>query len=400
MSTKTQIHIALFYFLLAGALGVFLRALHVFEFRINYRFIVHSHSHIALLGWIYVALTSLFYYLFIKKNNRTKRNYILGFGFTQFTLLGMLCTFPFQGYGLFSIIFSTLFIFASYWFTWFFSNNVNEKAKASACYPYIKASLFYLVLSSIGPWALGGIMTTLGVTSIWYRLSIYFYLHFQYNAWMIFAILGIFLFIMEHSGISIKNNKSLFIFINLSVILTTLLSALWTKPNNFVYALSATGAGIQLICFCSALLFIKQKRETLQQHFSMVQKLLFKLVIVLLGVKLILQFLGSLPYFAKLSSNIIEFTIAYLHWIFLGVISLSLFFILDYVKHLRLRIKHVYFYLIGFLLTEGLLAYKGIAIWSNNLVVLEYFSVYLLIASLLLFVAIAMIIFNIKITKQ
>ena len=241
---------------------------------------------------------------------------------------------------------------------------------------------------------------------------------------MILAVLGILLFFMERDGITlsrtraseihegteraavkrarevhdqregaaVKRNRNIFIIINLSVVFTTLLSALWTEPIDLVYGLSASGALLQLACFVYALIWLKKNKDTLKSLFSSLQWFLFKTVIVVLSVKLLLQFLGSLPYFANLSTNIIELTIAYLHWVFLGVISLSLLLILNASKLLQLSRKQLYIYFIGFLMTEGLLTYKGIAIWSKAFTVSEYYNEYLLIASGLLFVGIVIIV--------
>ncbi|AKA35441.1 hypothetical protein [Flagellimonas lutaonensis] len=123
-----DVKIALFYFCLAAIFGVVLRLFPVVETQANYKFIVHTHSHIALLGWVYIALASLLYRCFIRTGT-TDPTYLHIFWFTQLTLVGMLFTFPFQGYALFSIIFSTLFLFASYWFLAFFLKNQSPALK-------------------------------------------------------------------------------------------------------------------------------------------------------------------------------------------------------------------------------------------------------------------------------
>ncbi|NNE78366.1 MAG: hypothetical protein HKN31_14990, partial [Pricia sp.] len=120
LNLRTHTTIALGYFILAACLGVLLRSFIFLEIPINYKYIVHTHSHIALLGWVYVALTTLLYKLYIRTPSADKTYWKI-FWFTQLTLVGMLLTFPFQGYALFSIFFSTLFLFASYWFFWFFA---------------------------------------------------------------------------------------------------------------------------------------------------------------------------------------------------------------------------------------------------------------------------------------
>ena len=100
---ERPILVSLLYFLVAALLGLILRFFVVVELPITYKFFVHTHSHIALLGWVYLALTTLLYKLFVQNSNLDKK-YEHVFWFTQFTLIGMLLTFPFKVYALFSII--------------------------------------------------------------------------------------------------------------------------------------------------------------------------------------------------------------------------------------------------------------------------------------------------------
>lgn len=134
---KTHTQLAFGYFLIAAVLAVVLRSFHSIEIPVNYKFIVHTHSHIALLGWVYLVLTTLFFKLYLG-NLSLGGKYQKIFWFTQLTLVGMLLTFPFQGYALFSIIFSTLFLFASYWFAWFFLKNTPDVLKNTNSYKCIR----------------------------------------------------------------------------------------------------------------------------------------------------------------------------------------------------------------------------------------------------------------------
>ena len=198
---------AFLYFCIAAFLGVFLRLFFVTPIGANFRYVVHAHSHIALLGWVYLALITLIYRLYIPPGTKTIL-YKRIFQFTQITLIGMLCTFPFTGYALWSIIFSTLFLFSSYITAWYFFKNVDAVNKQTFSFKCIRAALWYKLISSVGPWAVGGVMATLGKTSIWYKLSIYFYLHFQYNAWFILALCGILFYFLEKNG-PLKDRGSL-----------------------------------------------------------------------------------------------------------------------------------------------------------------------------------------------
>jgi hypothetical protein len=384
MILKNHINLALGYFIIAGLLGVLLRSFQSIEIPVNYKFIVHTHSHIALLGWVYMGLTTLLYKLFLEKQELVLK-YRRIFWFTQISLVGMLVSFPFQGYVLFSILFSTLFLFASYWFAGVFMKHVPASYKKTNSYKCVKFALWYMVLSSLGPWTLGAIMNTLGAESIWYRLSIYFYLHFQYNGWMILGLLGVLIYILERDDIGIPKAtfNRFFWSINLGIVLSFSLSTLWTKPHIFLYVLGCLGAILQIMAFGILVLLGVRNKEKLFQVLTPLQKNLLFTVAALVGIKILLQLLTAFPYFANLAASITDFTIGYLHWTFLGVVTIGLLLFLDYFKLLQLSRWAYYLYLLGFLLTETLIFTKGIIVWQRLSLLNGYFEA-LAISSFLL----------------
>lgn len=372
-------------------MGLFLRSLHILNIGVDYRYIVRGHSHIALLGWVYLALITLFHKLFLNEKKNHKR-YRQIFVFTQITLVGMLCTFPFQGYAFLSITFSTLFLFASYWYVCFFIKNTPKNLKDSNWYKYILIALFYNVISTLGPWALGIVMATLGKASVWYKISIYFYLHFQYNGWMLVALLGILIAILEKKGIHLSRNQNKYLFysVNFGVIFTFFLPILWAAPIKVLYLLNGLGVVLQLFAFLLLLRWFSKNKILLKGSFSNLQVLIGKTVLVILGLKIILQFITSIPYFANLAFSIIEFTIGYLHLTFLGVISMSLFLFFDYFRLLSTSFTVYFLFLIGFIVTETLIFYKGSAIWLDKATFDNYYLT-LTCASAILVLAIGLL---------
>lgn len=387
MNLKRHINVALGYFIIAAFFGVVLRSFHSFEIPINYKFVVHGHSHIALMGWVYMGLTTLIYKLFLA-NKALEVKYRRIFWFTQLTLAGMLVTFPFQGYALFSIVFSTLFLLASYWFVWFFLKHIPAEYIHTNSYQCIKLALWYMVLSSIGPWCLGVIMNTLGAGSIWYRLSIYFYLHFQYNGWMVLALLGLFIYVIEGKGIKVprKTFRLFFWMINLGILASFFLSTLWTKPSMFLYVLGGMGAVLQIGALAVLFVFSRKVMGALTKIFNPLQNKVLITIGVLLALKMFLQWVSAFPYFARLAASITDFTIGYLHLTFLGVVSMGLFLFLDYFGLLKLSVGAFVLFFIGFVLTEGLIFYKGIASWLGFGIFKGYYGS-LALASLLVFVS-------------
>jgi hypothetical protein len=359
---RHHLRIAVIYFCVAAVLGLLLRSYPIFSFRFNYRYMVHAHSHIALLGWVYVALTTLLHYGFVEKQSASKRYKQLFWG-TQGTLIGMLLTFPFQGYALFSIIFSTLFLIMSYFFTYYFWKNIDPKFKDRKGLKCVKTALAYMVISSVGPWALGIIMNTLGAQSIWYRLSIYFYLHFQYNGWMVLALIGLFIFALEQRGqeIPIKSFNRFLLSLNLGIVFTFFLSTLWTEPSAVFYILSGIGAISQFYALIYFWSLTKNDVATLSQ--SRTQSMILKVVVALGLIKILLQLLTVIPYFTRIAATYLDFTIGYLHLTFLGVISLGLFFFMDYFGLMYISKKSYLWYVSGFILSEILIFSKGLFAW-------------------------------------
>jgi len=359
--------------------------------------VVHAHSHIALLGWVYIALSTLIYKMYFTGERKEKR-YLQIFIFTQVTLIGMLFTFPFQGYALFSIIFSTLFLFASYFLAWFVFRNIPPKYRQTYSYRLIRMALWFMVISSIGPWAISVVMVTLGSTSIWYKLSIYFYLHFQYNGWFILALTGILIYLLENSNaiVNQKDFKRFFQLMVTSIILGFFLSVLWVEPPLIFYFLAGIGAVLQIFAFQQLFLIIKKNYGILKSTLKPLNLLLLKLVGIFLLVKILMQLLSSFPYFVNLTYNIIDFVVGYLHWVFLGVVSVSLFAFLDHFGLLRLSKKVFYVYLAGFLLSEALIFYKGTAIWLALPFQVDYFLILVIISALIPIAVLSMLIGNLK----
>ncbi|WP_310994009.1 hypothetical protein [Aequorivita marina] len=364
VNLKKHIGIALAYFLVVALMGILLRFYLVTDLPINYKFLLHAHSHTALLGWIYLGLTSLIYKVFLAEAQKP-RLYKRIFLVTNISILGMIFTFPFQGYALYSIIFSTLFLFASYWFAWFAMKYIPAHFKERLSWKLVKTSLWYLLLSSIGPWAIGGVMATLGPESIWYKTSIYFYLHFQYNAWFILAFLGILFYILEEKGIRFNREKfkSFFLLFNFGLIFTFFLSALWFVPPKIFYVLGLIGAIAQILAFYELYCILKGNFYQLRQSFAPRAFFLLKIAGVLLIVKLFMQLHSAFPYMASLAFQLKDFVIGYLHLVFLGVVVTTMLAVLHYFKLIKIPNSFLWIFLFAFVTTELLIFYKPMALW-------------------------------------
>ena len=378
---KNYSTLALAYFFIIAILGVILRLFPITPISVNYKFIVHTHSHVALLGWVYTALTTLIYLLYLR-NSQINRRFKNIFIFTQITIIGMLVSFPFMGYKFFSILFSTLFLIASYLFSWLVFKYTPTESKQTNSYKLIRIALWYMIISSFGPWTLGAIMSTLGQGSSLYKNAIYFYLHFQYNGWFLVALLGVFTRILEQQNIEFTKKEFSIIYwlFNTGIVSTFLISILWMTPNKSINTIAGIGSIFQLIAF---IIFLKKLNKIKLKS----SQFLLKVFITFFLIKLIMQLLGCIPYFSSSISYNVDLVIGYIHWVFLGIVSIGLLSLLSHFKLIKITKSVIVLYIIGFLLTEFLLFYKGANIWLESDVTSNYYH-YLIGASVLLFLSI------------
>ena len=335
----------------------------------NYTFFLHAHSHVALLGWVHALLALLLPRIFVKDHPNNYRPYNRLFWVSQFSVLGMLISFPLQGYALVSISFSTFFLFCSYRLAYLLWKDTAHCS--SPAYKLLRASLFFLVFSSIGPWLMGPIMALkLGKTP--YHLAIYFYLHFQYNAWFTLACTALGLRYFENKSAVAPHMPKAVSLIIWSTLPTVLLSALWLEPPLWVYGVSLGGALMQAYGFFLAWRAIPELRLSALSRGSLKHwsTRLFYLSAVCLMAKILLQLFTAFPYFAQLAAQQRPLVIFYLHLVLLGGIS---GFLIAYLKQYCFpRISSswlslgFWLYLLGFLSSEGLLLYQGLCQGLNQ----------------------------------
>ena len=217
--------------------GLTLRTKFLFPIQyIDYKNFLSAHSHFAFGGWVTLALMTLYIENLLTADQKQKRIYQWLLWGIEITSVGMLITFPFQGYALFSIIFSTAFIFFTYGFSWVFIKDLRRAKKDRSITLLCSSALFSLVISSAGPFTLAYIMITNTGNAFLYRDAIYTYLHFQYNGFFTLSVFALFfnqllVFITEEIR---KRMWHFALFLCLSVVPALFLSLLWHGYNIYV----------------------------------------------------------------------------------------------------------------------------------------------------------------------
>ena len=218
--------------------------------------------------------------------------------------------------------------------------------------------LFYLVVSTLGPFSLGPIIASGGVGSDLYFMAIYFYLHFLYNGFFIFTLFGMFFWLLKKRELSI-NSVGLEKFINLmnaSCVLTLFLSALWMQPRTYVYLIGAVAGIIQLLAIGQLWRIVRPIWPNFRKQLNSQTGLLISVVLIGLLLKVTLQALSALPVVADLAYEVRNYTIGYLHLVFIGVVTPFLFawFNEQGMMPLKSNLKKVglMLFLIGFIASE------------------------------------------------
>ncbi len=290
--------------------------------------LLHGHSHFAFAGWVTQALmTLLIGYLSEKTSKDYFPRYRWILYFNAITAYGMLISFPIQGYGFVSIFFSTMSVFASYYFAVLFWKDLNRLPVHSVSHSWFKLALLGNVISSAGPFSLAYMMASHNMHQNWYLASIYFYLHFQYNIWFFFSCMGLLSYRLSAMGISEESLKKIFICFALAALPTYFLSVLWWHIPLWLYIVVVLAAVCQLAGWVQFIWLVKKQATLIRSNIILFSRILFIFFGIAVSIKLILQTASVIPAISHLAFGFRPIVIGYLHLILLGIITI---FILAY----------------------------------------------------------------------
>ncbi len=391
--TARWLKVSLFNLLVVAAIGMILRYKIVFPLPlIDQKSLMHAHSHFAFAGWITMVLMTLMVAFLSQELGETVFNryrWILFFNLA--TAYGMLLSFPFEGYGIFSTGFSLLSILSNYIFAIYFWKDLNRLKAQSISHRWFRAALLFNAISSLGTFALAFMMATGNVQQHSYLASIYFYLHFQYNGWFFFACMGLFTsWIIDHPALQ-ATHKKIFWSFALACIPAFFLSALWLPIPFWVYVLVVLAALAQLAGWVWLLRLIKIQAPSIKSKMGSAALRILILSAIALSLKLLLQTGSTIPSLSDLSFGFRPIVIGYLHLVLLGVITL---FIIAYIigrKYLHVSTRLLWgtvAFVVGVILTELLLMIQGVAGIFDNQV--PYINQILLFVAVLLFTGLLM----------
>ncbi|HAC15192.1 MAG TPA: hypothetical protein DCE78_04515 [Bacteroidetes bacterium] len=320
---------AIFYFLVVLISGVWLRIQWTWpELTIlNAKFLIHAHSHLALLGWIFPVVSGFFVLSFVPNSDQKSLTSLRYWIPIHFCIIAMTVAFSLQGYAFWSISLSTLYILiTSIWSIHFLLKMDDQNTSKTLL---VKLAVFSFLGSNMGPLALSG-GTLYGES--WITFWITYYLHSQFSLWIPLGVLAIMFSVYDgslKSGVSEKSIR----FTNISKIMiwgyfigSILQLETMSRALNIFRLTPLIGVlgSILVIITSFYLVYILSIRNRVSY--------LILTGLLLFAIKSILQFIASIPDIGQLFIEIHFLKIGYTHLLLLGSYTFILIGFLEILK--------------------------------------------------------------------
>lgn len=354
----TLVRFSFFNLLLVSLIGLLMRSFSFFNsFPLEYKNVLHGHSHFAFGGWVMPVLLVLFLKSFPevaeKVSFRHWRNIVV---LMLASAYGMLLSFPVEGYKAVSITFSTLSIASGYYMAvviWKALKGMELKTS----HRFVQWALIYFVISAVGPFATGPLIAMGKQGSSLYFDAIYFYLHFQYNGFFTFLVLAVLYKMLETKRPS-THGKKVFLFFNSACLPTYALSLLWNGPSLVFNIIGGIGAFLQLV----GLVYFLKDLKAMPWEKNWISYLLL-LSLAAFVIKILLQLFSAFPAIASLAYRQRNFVIAYLHLVLLGFVSAFVFAqVFESIQNVKAVKRGLYFFIFSFITTELLLVLNAFSL--------------------------------------
>ena len=313
--------------------------------------VIHSHSHVMLLGFLFNALLLLVWANFTKGFD--KISYRIYIALQVFVAL-LLVAFIVQGYALYSILFSTLHLFLSYVLLVRLWKRLEVK---EGFHPLIKLGIIFHFLSSLGPYMLGPLMVFEMQESPWYQQAIFFYLHFQFFGVFFVWMLAI---LLQKTTAIITKNQTIAIAISL----------LFLFAHSLDYSFDHWGiqvfGGLGSLLLFVVLLGFKNDFQEVQLSYKYMYY-----IILFIGL---MNIAGTIPNIANLVVENRFMLIAWLHLLFLGMYIPFLW--MNVVQRMNPLLWYIYGFVVLF--SEAILVFPAqLSQWLSISVMWLLFIAYL-----------------------
>lgn len=358
--------VALGFFCAAGCIGALLRLIYVVELPwLTFKPWLHAHSHVAMLGWLFPALLIV---LLGQDDRRPPRGFSVWMIISQALVLGMLFSFPVQGYGETSIACSIGQMIVGYVL-------IGQAWYATRHWPSTGSRLLarlaftFQGVSTLGVWAMGPIMTSGLAGTEWYYWSIQWFLHFQFNGWFWFAAMAIGSRWAERHGVHVRIDGFTTALWVVSALVTFALVIAWSERLPIVLGINAAGVILQFWAAWRTLMAMRNARLEALVKTSRWMRILIGVMLLSMATKIAAQAAVSLPMVADMALTLRNYVIGFIHLNTLGSISALLFahaLMRGWFDERRPGVRFgLILFVAGYALSEGLLFLQGTFFWAG-----------------------------------
>lgn len=392
--------VALFNLFVLTLLGLLLR------YKINFPLpfikqenLLHAHSHFAFYGWVGFLLQLILLHNYTNDYQQSPRFWNRFFTANTIINYAMIISFAAVGYAGISIVFATAALWLSYVYAYKLYKALHTKngQNQKVSFQFVKAALLFLVLSSLGPYAVAILMAAKVPDPYWSHNALYFFLHFQYNGWFTFGVLSFLFKKLERStAYNFKQARSFFLILFITCAPSYFFTSLWHHRPLWVTVVIIVTATLQFSSLYFLWKLLHQNTRNVFARLPLICRWLYSLAIVAFIIKIILQFFVVQPQISQLAFGFRPVIIGYLHLVFLGFVSMYLLSRLADKGILSLQHPLTSVGLIvfaaGIVLNEILLAVQGFAaiyeLFLPNMNLLLFLNTFTLAAgAALLFIA-------------
>lgn len=374
--------VALFNLVLAASIGVVLRLIYIVEIpHVNFKPLLHAHSHVAMLGWLFIGLVVFLLGGGTGDGLSHVSRWLLAL--IQLAVLGMLFSFPVEGYGPVSITASSVHLLVSYFIgCHIWKNTGNWHAQGSRL--LARMAVVFMVLSTLGVWAIPPILVSgLFGTEIYYW-SIQFFLHFQFNGWLWFGALALWSRWAETHGMHSPLDRLTIRLWIISAFLTFALAIAWSEHHWLTYGTNSIGVLLQLWAGWRTARAIQVTQRRLHTRAALWTWRCITYALVGMGLKVLMQTVVAIPDVAHLAFTIRNYVIGFIHLNMLGAISMMLFAMALLRGWLdpgnMLARTGLSLFTAGVLLSEAALFLQGTMFWAGMGMMPGYYWIQMLVS--------------------
>ncbi len=317
---KRIVSFSLFLFMMAALYGFLMRWYNAFGLPgFDYFRFLQAHSHVAFLGWGFVAASAL-HVLMFGDGCSGRRGVFVSLWIMLLSMALILITFPLYGYRGLTVVFLSLFVLASYVYSFCFLQCIRERGGLH--YRFIRFSILLYLISTAAIWALAPIIILIGKNTTLYFNDIYFFLHFLYNGFFVFAISGIFFHVF---GVREDYVWKFFYLNAIAVFPAYALSLLWKEVPLWV---NGVGLGAAILQVAAAYWLVKGFSEAVSGLPSS-HRLILGAGVLSYVLKVVIQLFSAFPFVVSAAVSLKPYlVIGYLHLITLGFMSTLLIYFL------------------------------------------------------------------------